>query len=70
MQCYTNSIFIRNNLNIMNEAKKLEKVIVGLLTNEAIASYKRFLLIPYDKRKIIVENCPASDEIGVFLRLC
>ena len=28
-------------LNIINEAKKLGEVIVGLLTDEAIASYKR-----------------------------
>ena len=50
-------------LNIIKEAKKLGKVIVGLLTDEAIASYKRLPLIPYDKRKIIVNNIKGVDEV-------
>ena len=50
-------------LNIINEAKKLGKVIIGLLTDEAIASYKRLPLIPYDQRKIIVENIKGVDEV-------
>jgi len=37
-------------MNIIKEAKKLGRVIVGLLTDEAIASYKRLPLIPYNKR--------------------
>ena len=50
-------------LNIIKEAKKLGKVIIGLLTDEAIASYKRLPLIPYDQRKIIVENIKGVDEV-------
>ena len=50
-------------LNIINEAKKLGKVIVGLLTDEAIAGYKRLPLIPYNQRKIIVENFKGVDEV-------
>ena len=37
-------------MNIIKEAKKLGRVIVGLLTDEAIASYKRLPLIPYNQR--------------------
>ena len=43
-------------LNIINQGKKLGKIIVGLLTDEAISSYKRVPLIPFEKRKMIVEN--------------
>ena len=43
-------------LNIIHEAKKLGEVTIGLLTDEAIASYKRLPLMTYEKRKIIVEN--------------
>ena len=50
-------------LNIIKEATKLGKVIVGLLTDEAIASYKRLPLIPYNQRKIIVENIKGVDEV-------
>jgi phosphoenolpyruvate mutase len=43
-------------LNIINEARKLGEVILGLLTDEAIASYKRLPALTYEQRKVIVEN--------------
>ena len=50
-------------LNIIHKARELGYVIVGLLTDEAIASYKRLTLIPYEQRKIIVENIKGVDEV-------
>jgi phosphoenolpyruvate phosphomutase / 2-hydroxyethylphosphonate cytidylyltransferase len=35
----------QGHLNIIKEAKKLGRVVVGLLTDDAIASYKRLPLI-------------------------
>lgn len=43
-------------LNIINTARQLGEVTVGLLTDEAIASYKRLPFLSYEQRKIIVEN--------------
>ena len=43
-------------LNIIKEAQKYGKVVVGLLTDSAIASYKRLPALGYDERKIVVEN--------------
>lgn len=43
-------------INIINEAKKNGSVTIGLLTDEAIASYKRLPYLKYDQRKIVVEN--------------
>ncbi|NQV38716.1 MAG: phosphoenolpyruvate mutase [Candidatus Marinimicrobia bacterium] len=56
-------IFHHGHLNIINEAKKLGRVVVGLLTDEAIASYKRLPLIPYERRKLVVENIKGVDEV-------
>lgn len=50
-------------LNIIKKARELGYVVVGLLTDEAIASYKRLTLIPYKQRKIIVENIKGVDEV-------
>ncbi len=50
-------------LNILNEAKKLGHVIIGLLTDKAIASYKRLPLLTYDQRKIIVESIKGVNEV-------
>ena len=43
-------------LNIINEARKLGDVVIGLLTDEAIATYKRMPLLTYEQRKVIIEN--------------
>lgn len=50
-------------LNIINEAKKLGEVIVGLLTDEAIASYKRLPYMTYEQRKVVVENIKGVSQV-------
>lgn len=43
-------------LNIISVARKLGDVYIGLLTDKAIAGYKRLPYLTYDQRKIIIEN--------------
>jgi len=43
-------------LNIINTARELGEVTVGLLTDAAIASYKRLPFLSYEQRKAIVDN--------------
>ena len=50
-------------LNIINNAKKYGRVVVGLLTDSAIASYKRLPALNYEQRKIVVENIKGVDEV-------
>ena len=52
-------------LNIIKEAKKYGEVVVGLLTDSAIASYKRLPALSYEERKIVVENiCNSGHNNG------
>jgi len=53
----------QGHLNIISEGRKLGSVIIGLLTDEAIASYKRLPLIPFEERKLIVENLKGVQEV-------
>jgi len=50
-------------LNIIKEGAKLGQVTVGLLTDEAIASYKRLPYLDYEQRKIIVENIKNIEKV-------
>lgn len=50
-------------LNVLNEAAKLGEVTVGLLTDEAIASYKRLPYLEYEQRKIVLENLKAVHKV-------
>jgi phosphoenolpyruvate phosphomutase len=43
-------------INLVLEAAKLGELTVGLLTDEAIASYKRLPYLTYEQRKTIVES--------------
>ena len=43
-------------VNILIEASKLGQVTIGLLTDKAIASYKRLPFMTYEQRKLVVEN--------------
>ena len=56
-------ILHHGHLNIINEGKKVGKVIIGLLTDQAIASYKRLPLITYENRKKIIENIKGVERV-------
>ncbi|MGN0917671.1 MAG: phosphoenolpyruvate mutase [Oxalobacter sp.] len=50
-------------LNILSEASKLGKVTVGLLTDEAIASYKRLPFMTFEERKAVVSSLKNVSEV-------
>jgi len=50
-------------LNIISEAKKYGRVIVGVLTDRAIAGYKRLPFLNYEQRKTIVENIKGVSQV-------
>jgi phosphoenolpyruvate phosphomutase / 2-hydroxyethylphosphonate cytidylyltransferase len=50
-------------LNIIAEARKLGEVTVGLLTDAAIASYKRLPYLDYEQRKTVVENIVGVSKV-------
>lgn len=50
-------------INIINVGRKLGKVTVGLLTDAAIANYKRVPLSTYEERKKIIESIVGVDRV-------
>lgn len=56
-------------LNIINEARKLldsnggGEIIVGLLTDKAIASYKRLPYMNWEQRKTVIENVKGVSQV-------
>ena len=50
-------------LNIIKTARALGTVTLGLLTDEAIASYKRLPYMSYEQRKIVAENIKGVDRV-------
>jgi phosphoenolpyruvate phosphomutase len=50
-------------LNVINTGKKLGRVIIGLLTDKAIASYKRVPYLSFEQRKIIIGSIAGVHEV-------
>ncbi|RLD41883.1 MAG: phosphoenolpyruvate mutase [Bacteroidetes bacterium] len=50
-------------LNIIKEASKLGNLMVGLLTDKAIASYKRLPALKFEQRKLIIESIKGVVEV-------
>jgi phosphoenolpyruvate phosphomutase len=50
-------------LNVISEARKLGDVIIGLLTDKAISTYKRLPFLAYEQRKLIMENIKGVEDV-------
>jgi len=50
-------------LNIINEAQKLGSVTVGVLTDSAIAGYKRLPYLNYEQRALIVKSLKGVERV-------
>ena len=54
--CFSTDIIHGGHISIIKKAQKLGKLIVGVLSDEAVASYKRLPLVPATERRIMFEN--------------
>jgi phosphoenolpyruvate mutase len=50
-------------INIIKKASELGEIVVGLLTDEAIASYKRVPFMNYDQRLTVIENIKGVSKV-------
>ena len=50
-------------INLLNQASDYGDVIVGLLTDQAIASYKRVPFLNYEQREIVIKNIKGVTEV-------
>lgn len=54
--CFSTDMIHSGHIAIIRKAEKLGRLIVGVLSDEAVVSYKRFPLLPFDERKTMFEN--------------
>lgn len=50
-------------LNVLKEAQKYGRVVVGLLTDEAIASYKRIPFMEFSMRQAVIQEIKGVSEV-------
>ena len=61
--CFSTDIIHGGHINIINKAAQLGEVTVGLLSDEAVASYKRFPLLTYEERKNVISNIKGVSRV-------
>lgn len=54
--CFSTDMLHSGHINIIQKASRLGKLIIGVLSDEVIASYKRFPIMPFSERKVLFEN--------------
>lgn len=54
--CFSTDLLHSGYISIIKKAQRFGKLIIGVLSDEAVTSYKRFPLLPFDERKIMFEN--------------
>lgn len=63
--CFSTEYIHSGHMAIINKAKRLGRLIVGILSDEAVSSYKRYPLIPFEERKSLIENIAGVERVVV-----
>jgi len=54
--CFSTDILHSGHIALLRRARRLGKLIIGVLNDEAVAGYKRFPLVPFTERKALMES--------------
>lgn len=61
--CFSTDYIHSAHIAIINKAKRLGRLIIGVLSDEAVASYKRYPMIPFEERKSLIENISGVERV-------
>lgn len=61
--CFCTDVIHEGHLNILNRAKELGQVVVGVLADEAMVRFNRFPTIPTEERIALVKNTGLADDV-------
>ena len=61
--CFSTEYIHSGHMAIINKARRLGRLIIGVLSDEAVANFKRFPLIPFEERKALLENIAGVERV-------
>ena len=61
--CFSADVLHSGHIAIIKKAKELGELTIGVLSDEAIAGYKRFPMIPFAERVALFENIVGVDKV-------
>lgn len=61
--CFSTDILHSGHIAIIKKAARLGKLMIGVLSDEAVTSYKRVPLLSYNERKTMLENIVGVNQV-------
>ncbi len=61
--CFSTEYIHSGHINIINKARRLGRLIVGVLSDKAVSNFKRYPLIPFEERKALFENLAGVERV-------
>ena len=61
--CFSTDIIHGGHIAIIRKAQQLGKLIIGVLSDEAVSSFKRFPLVPASERALMFENIAGVSRV-------
>lgn len=61
--CFSTDMIHSGHIDIIRKAEKLGDLTIGVLSDEAIASFKRYPLMPFEERKVLFENISGVKKV-------
>ena len=61
--CFSADVLHGGHINFLRRAAGLGRLTVGVLSDEAVASYKRFPLLPFEERRALFQNIKGVDRV-------
>ena len=61
--CFSTEYIHSGHVAIINKARRLGRLIIGILSDEVVACYKRYPLIPFEERKTLFENLAGVERV-------
>ena len=61
--CFSTDLLHSGHISLLRRARRLGKLIVGVLSDEAVAGYKRFPLVPFEERMALMRSLSMVDRV-------
>ncbi len=61
--CFSTEYLHSGHMAIINKARRLGRLIIGVLSDESVSSFKRYPLIPFSERKALFENLAGVERV-------
>ena len=61
--CFSADVLHSGHISIIKKAARLGKLVVGVLSDEAVSTYKRRPILPVEERKILLENISGVSRV-------